>query len=366
MPIYMDLHIVPGVKAQAVAEAHQLDVQVQMEHNCNCMTYWVDEKRGNIFCLIEAPNQEAVEAMHRQAHGLVPHRIIEVNTGLVEAFLGRISDPADVILTDGGLRVFNDASFRIILLVQVQDPVLLLHHLGREEAHELTQACSNDIRQSVVSNNGSPAAYNGHGYLASFFSANAAVNCALEIQKKLAGNVGEKAAVKIAVHAGMPVTENEQLFGTVIQQAEQLCTVAGINKVAVSEAVQELLHHDCLESNRAYLYSLASNDENWLNDLYKVVDANWNDAEFTIADYAMAMAMSQPNFYRKMMALTGMAPNVFIKDYRLRMAKHLLKKQHCNIAQVTFETGFSSPSYFTKCFKNRYGLLPNTYTSLLH
>src|SRR5438552_15901122 len=88
MPIYMDVHIVPGVKASDVAEAHRKDLLHQEEYGCKCMTYWIDEKRESIFCLIEAPEKEAVKEMHSKAHGLVPNKIIEVSSTIVESFLG--------------------------------------------------------------------------------------------------------------------------------------------------------------------------------------------------------------------------------------------------------------------------------------
>src|ERR1700759_4716 len=84
MPIYMDVHIVPGVKAKDVAEAHRKDLLCQHEYGCSCMTYWIDEKRESIFCLIDAPDKDAVEEMHSKAHGLIPNKIIEVNSNLVE------------------------------------------------------------------------------------------------------------------------------------------------------------------------------------------------------------------------------------------------------------------------------------------
>src|ERR1700733_9559112 len=115
MPIFMDVHIVPGVKAKDVAEAHRLDLLHQQEHGCNCMTYWIDEARENIFCLIEAPDKYAVEKMHNDAHGLIPNKIIEVNSNLVETFLGRIYDPSDAQISSDGLKVFTDPSFRILL-----------------------------------------------------------------------------------------------------------------------------------------------------------------------------------------------------------------------------------------------------------
>src|SRR5215471_7756581 len=100
MPIYMDVHIVPGISARDVAEAHRRDLFHQDEHGCTCMTYWIDEQRGNIFCLIEAPDKEAVEDLHRKTHGLIPNKIIEVDNALVEAFLGRIYDPDEAIISD--------------------------------------------------------------------------------------------------------------------------------------------------------------------------------------------------------------------------------------------------------------------------
>jgi hypothetical protein len=115
----MDVHIVPGATAKDVAEAHRLDLLHQDEHGCKCMTYWIDEERESIFCLIEAPTKGAVEEMHSQAHGLLPNKIMEVNSTLVTSFLGRIYDPEAVEISDDGLKVFSDPSFRI-LLVQEQ------------------------------------------------------------------------------------------------------------------------------------------------------------------------------------------------------------------------------------------------------
>jgi len=66
MPLYMDRHMLPGATAKEVAEAHRKDLLFQNEHNCTCMTYWIDEKRGNVFCLIEAPTKESVRSEERR------------------------------------------------------------------------------------------------------------------------------------------------------------------------------------------------------------------------------------------------------------------------------------------------------------
>lgn len=82
MPIYMDIHKgVEGLTAKAVAGAHQKDLEVQERYGVKYMKYWFNEADGTVFCLCEAPNKEAAEAVHREAHGLVADEIIEVKEG---------------------------------------------------------------------------------------------------------------------------------------------------------------------------------------------------------------------------------------------------------------------------------------------
>lgn len=82
MPLYMDIHRnVEGLTAEAVADAHQKDLEAQDEHGVQCLNYWYDDGTGTIFCLFEAPSKEAADAVHRDAHGLTADEIIEVKEG---------------------------------------------------------------------------------------------------------------------------------------------------------------------------------------------------------------------------------------------------------------------------------------------
>ena len=82
MPLFMDVHnIEGGVSAKDVADAHMKDVETQAPHGVNYKSYWVDEKAGKIFCLVEAPDEEAAHTVHREAHGLVADEIYEVQEG---------------------------------------------------------------------------------------------------------------------------------------------------------------------------------------------------------------------------------------------------------------------------------------------
>jgi hypothetical protein len=75
----MDVHSIDGgVSAADVAKAHEADLATQGAHSVDYRRYWVDEKAGKIFCLVEAPSADAATTVHREAHGLVADEIFEV------------------------------------------------------------------------------------------------------------------------------------------------------------------------------------------------------------------------------------------------------------------------------------------------
>jgi hypothetical protein len=78
----MDIHHhVEGLTGDAVAGAHERDLQVQGQYGVKYLKYWYDEGTGKVFCLVEAPSKEAAATVHREAHGLVADEIIEVKEG---------------------------------------------------------------------------------------------------------------------------------------------------------------------------------------------------------------------------------------------------------------------------------------------
>jgi hypothetical protein len=82
MPLYMDIHKnVDGLTADAVMDAHRKDVATQGKHDVEYLNYWYNEKEGKVFCLVRAPNKQAAERVHREAHGLVADEIHEVTEG---------------------------------------------------------------------------------------------------------------------------------------------------------------------------------------------------------------------------------------------------------------------------------------------
>lgn len=82
-PMFIDVHVLEpgGVKAADVAGAHDKDLAVQGKHGVNFVNYWVDEKKGVIMCLSEAPDSNAVKKAHAEAHGLLPAYVLKVKQG---------------------------------------------------------------------------------------------------------------------------------------------------------------------------------------------------------------------------------------------------------------------------------------------
>jgi Protein of unknown function (DUF4242) len=82
MPLYMDVHQkIEGLTGEAVAGAHQQDLEVQAKHGVRYLKYWYDEGSGKVFCLVRAPSREAASAVHREAHGLVADELTQVQEG---------------------------------------------------------------------------------------------------------------------------------------------------------------------------------------------------------------------------------------------------------------------------------------------
>lgn len=84
MALFMDIHDkVEGLTAEAVAGAHAKDIEIQDQYGVDYKQYWFDEDSGKVFCLVDAPNAEAAERVHREAHGLLADQLIPVKEGVI-------------------------------------------------------------------------------------------------------------------------------------------------------------------------------------------------------------------------------------------------------------------------------------------
>src|SRR6202030_3721748 len=121
MPSYMDIHEIPGgITAEEVAKAHAQDVKVQSKYGVSYHRYWVNEKAGKIFCLCHAPSAEAAEQVHREAHGNVAEKIIQVAPDVADLFFGgtEVNSAGAVVLPGAGADD-RDPGIRTILFTDI-------------------------------------------------------------------------------------------------------------------------------------------------------------------------------------------------------------------------------------------------------
>ncbi len=247
MPLYMDIHELPeGTTADDVAKAHVADLEAQEKYGVQYLKYWVNESCGKVFCLVDAPNPEAANCCHREAHGLVAQKIIELQPELADGFLGRDiqTDAAGAVLLPGGAADERDPGIRTVLFTDIVDSTTLTQTLGDEAALALFDVHNTVVRNALTDQGGREVKHTGDGIMASFVSAAAAVKCAAQIQRDLAKHADNQRdrplKVRIGAAAGEPVEQHHDLFGCTVQLAARLCSRASPEQILVSNVIAEL------------------------------------------------------------------------------------------------------------------------------
>ena len=237
MPIFMDRHDLQGATAADLADAHKKDVEVQDRYGVKFLTYWFDEARGNVFCLVDAPDKETVQCVHRVAHGFVASQVVEVALSAVEVFLGRIHDPDP----PAGKEPRLDSGHRAILFTDIVNSTAITTRLGDRLATELVRAHDSLVRRCLSRFGGREVKHLGDGIMASFPDTSNSVDCAMEIQQAFdrynSGNV-EPIHVRIGLDAGEPIEDSDDLFGSTVQLAARLCAAAEGGQILVSDAIR--------------------------------------------------------------------------------------------------------------------------------
>ena len=253
MPMYMDIHEIQGATAEAVAKAHSADVETQKKYGVEYHKYWLNESTGKVFCLCTAPNPEAANRVHREAHGLVAEKIIEVAPEIAEGFLGGAEiNSAGAAIVAGGAEDHRDPGIRTILFTDIVGSTELTQRYGDEAMMKFLEVHDQVVRESLAASGGREVKHTGDGIMASFSSAVAATRCATQIHRTLAEyervKKGVPIKVRIGAAAGEPVENHADLFGSTVQLAARLCAHAQPAQSLVSNVVAEL----CLGKGLAF------------------------------------------------------------------------------------------------------------------
>jgi class 3 adenylate cyclase len=236
MPYFMDRHDLDGATAADLAAAHLADVSVQERHGVDYVTYWFDYERQHAFCLARGPSREAVDAVHREAHGLLANEVISVNEDELVRFMGGFM-PHQLG------EAFVDSAFRAILFTDLEGSTDLTQRLGDAGAMEILRRHDRIVREALDRVGGTEVKHTGDGIMASFRSVATSIEGAVLIQRgfSAAETAGEMPmGLRIGIAAGEPVSEGSDLFGTAVQLAARLCARADPRTILVSATVRDL------------------------------------------------------------------------------------------------------------------------------
>jgi class 3 adenylate cyclase len=249
MTLYLDIHHDVDATPEEIVDAHLSDLEAQEKHGVKYLKYWFDTQAGTICCLVDGPSKEACHAVHKEAHGQLADDIIEVEGGLVEAFLGGPStDLGAALSVDGSL----DGGFRTVLFTDIVGSTTMTQELGDKAAMDLLNVHDEIVRRELLPQNGREIKHTGDGIMASFVSPSNAIGCSIAVQKALTDHnesAPQSIEVRIGMSAGEPVGQAKDLFGTVVQLASRVCDTASAGEILVSNVVREL----CVGKNISFV-----------------------------------------------------------------------------------------------------------------
>lgn len=243
MPLYLDVHTIPGAKADDLRKAHLADLDVQARYGVDYQRYWHNEKCGKAFCLVEAPNADAAMRVHKEAHGLVAEKIIEVDPDMVDGFMGAGEvDSAGAVWLPG--RRERDNAVRSVLFTDIVGSTELAQRLGDDVAFELLTTHDAIVRAAVAQHDGRVIKHTGDGIMAVFVSPVQAVRSGCDIQNAVAALVPDQDRpafqVRIGAAAGEPIERDNDFFGSTVNLAARLCAHAEPGTVLVTNGIAEL------------------------------------------------------------------------------------------------------------------------------
>jgi class 3 adenylate cyclase len=272
----MDRHVVAeDFSALQAAALHILDQGVQAEHGARFLTYWIDEKEGQVHCLVDAPSAEAAEAVHAASHGNIAAEIMPVDWDDVEQWLGPVDQTAASETNFREEEAPSEPALRTIFFSDMEGFTATTQRIGDEAAMVVLQAHDTVIRDALSAHRGREVKHTGDGMMASFQAASDGVECAMRIQRELAKQSPDLPAaihVRIGLSAGEPVASHQDLFGAAVNLASRVCDQADAGQIFVASVVRDL----CIGKQ----YDFASEGLQELkgfDDPIQLFQVNWQD-----------------------------------------------------------------------------------------
>ena len=262
MPIYMDYHPNVGdVTEDDIRAAHERALAVQSKYGVRFLTYWFNQPDRQSFCLVDSPDEESAIACHKEAHGLMPHKMLQVDKPTVGMFMGEweANVPNEARLEGPGSEI--DTGLRAIMFTDIVGSTDMSTREGDEAVVEMLSSHDRIVRAALQAQGGREVKHTGDGILASFTYVSRAVDCAIEIQRNLAGLDDQEIPTSIGISAGEPITQADDIFGAAVNLAARICAHASGGQILVSGTVRDLSIGKALEYTDRGAVALKGFDE---------------------------------------------------------------------------------------------------------
>lgn len=353
MPLYMDFHKFENLTIEDVHTAHVADESIQEQYGVRYHQFWVNQKEGSVFCLVEGPDAQTCELVHQLAHGNLPCAMAEVEPGSFTLFMG------DKLTVDHGLTRSEDGDiddgYRCVLVASVRG-ITTLNKSDGVNGLQIPPWAREKIIETIKTNRGRTKKWETDDmFIGVFNEAEDAIKCAEKIREELLGVNEHPVTFKIGISADQPVTLDGEFFSKAVRSGQRLCAAASENQILVSALASKL--SAAIPSSNVRFLDIP--EEEFVFGFLDIIDEKLSQENFNVASICKNIGISRPQLYRKITALTGRAPNDFLRDLRLEKSLALLKLRTRNISQVAMEVGYSNPSYFSKCFAEKFGCLPS-------
>ena len=248
----------------------------------------------------------------------------------------------------------SDTSY--IMVIETSD---YLHRLEANQFNLFTQKLHNGISNLLKKFRGTILKHNDNTYVVTFNTVTDAILCALKLKSNFK-YITPKFDKSIR-DLKLGITEGKSKEAKIL--ATRMCEVVVKDKFVISEAVKTAYEKENKNNfmHRDDIKVLKITEEQFLTQLMDYVETIWQNTDFNVSHFSKQLELSSSQFYRKLKSLTGKSPSTFLRTFRLNRAMLMLHHKRGNITEITEKTGFNSPAYFSKCFKDTFNILPSKY-----
>ncbi|OUR91348.1 hypothetical protein A9Q87_10320 [Flavobacteriales bacterium 34_180_T64] len=223
-----------------------------------------------------------------------------------------------------------------------------------------TQKLHNGISKLIKKFNGKILNRNDNTYVVAFESVTNIILCALKVQSNFKYITPKFDTSIRALKMGIAHNSNQfnaQRLATII------CEIVKNQLVITSETKADYEKENRnIFINNEHIRTLKTTEVEFLKHLMDYIETTWNNTDFNVVSLSRAIELSASQIYRRLKSLTGKSPSTFIRDFRLNRAMQMMHHKKGNISNIAQWSGFNSATYFSKCFKEKFHILPSKYT----